>query len=89
MIVTYLILAAPIVAAALFWGSWAWVAIAAVVALVEFLALQRSQQFSARFWRTIGAGRRSRRERGTERVYVASALAGGALLVAALVSFVG
>jgi hypothetical protein len=89
MIVTYLILAAPIVAAALFWGSWTWVAIAAVVALIELLALQRSQQFSARFWRTIGAGRRSRRERSTERVYVASALAGGALLVAALVSFVG
>ena len=88
MIVTYLILAAPIVAAALFWGSWLWVAIAAVVALVEFLALRRSEQFSARFWRSLGAGRKSRRERGTERVYVVTAIAGGALLVAALVSFV-
>jgi hypothetical protein len=88
MIITYLILAAPIVAAALFWGSWTWVAIAAVVALIEYLALRRSEQFSARFWRSLGAGRRSRRERGTERVYVVSAMAGGALLVTALVSFV-
>ena len=88
MILTLVILAAPVAAAALFWGSWAWMALAAAVALVEYLALRRTEQFSARFWRTLGAGHRSRRERTTERVYMVSAIAGGALLIAALLSYV-
>ncbi len=84
MIVAYLVLAAPVVAALLFWGSWGWVAAAAVVAAVEYVTLQRAQRFSARLWRSIGMGRRSRRERGTEGVYVISAAIGVALLVASL-----
>ena len=85
MLVAYLLLAAPAVAALLFWGSWGWVVAAAVVGAVEYTTLQRSQRFSARVWRTIGMGRRSRRERGAEGAYVVSAAAGVALLVAALI----
>jgi hypothetical protein len=85
MIVAYLLLAAPVAAALLFWGSWGWVAGALVVALVEYATLQRSQRFSGRLWRSVGKGRRSRRERGAERIYVVSAVVGVALLVASLV----
>jgi hypothetical protein len=84
VIVVYLLLAAPIAAALLFWGSWGWFAGALVVAAVEYVTLQRSQRFSGRVWRSIGTGRRSRRERGTERIYVVCAVAGVALLVASL-----
>ena len=70
MIVAYLLLAAPVVAAVLFWGAWAWVAVAAAVAAVEYATLQRSQRFSARFWRSVGVTQRSKRERGIEIVYV-------------------
>ncbi len=85
MIVVYLLLAAPVAAAVLFWGAWGWVAAALGVAVVEFVTLQRSQRFSGRVWRSVGKGRRSRRERATERVYVISAVLGVALLVASLV----
>lgn len=84
MIVSYGLLVAPVVAAVLSWGSWDRFAVAAVVAAVEYAMLQRSQRFSAHLWRSIGMGRRGRRERGTETIYVLSAVVGVALLVAAL-----
>jgi hypothetical protein len=85
VIVVYLLLAAPVGAALLFWGSWGWLAASLAVAVVEYVTLQRSQRFSGRVWRSVGKGRRSRRERGAERIYVISAIVGVALLVAALV----
>ena len=84
MIVAYVLLAAPVLAAYFFWGSWSWVAATAVVVAVEYATLQRAQRFSARIWRSIGWGRHSRRERGTEALYVISAVAGVVLLVVAL-----
>ena len=84
MIVAYLLLAAPVVAALLFWGSWGWVAVAVVVAAVEYAALQRSQRFSARFWRSVGVTQRSKRERGVEIVYVISAAVGVVILIVSL-----
>jgi hypothetical protein len=84
VIVVYLLLAAPVGAAILFWGSWGWVAAALGVAVIEFVSLQRSQSFSGRVWRSLGKGKRSRRERGTERIYVISAVLGVALFVASL-----
>ena len=89
MIVAYLLLAAPVVAALLLWGSWGWVAVAAVAAAVEYAALQRSQRFSARFWRSVGVTRRSTRERGIEIVYVLSAAFGVAILVGSLLGLGG
>ena len=89
MIVAYFLLAAPIVAALLFWGAWGWVAIAVVAAAVEFATLQRSQRFSARFWRSLGVTRRSKQERGIEIVYVISAGLGVALLIASLLGVGG
>jgi len=87
VIVAYLLLAAPVVAAVLLWGSWLWVAVAVVVAAVEYASLRRSQRFSAHFWRSIGVTRRSTRERGVELLYVVSAAAGVVLLVGALLAF--
>jgi hypothetical protein len=84
VIVAYLLLAAPVVAALLWWGTWGWVAVAVVVAAVEYAALQRSQRFSARFWRSVGVTQRSRRERGIEIIYLVSAAAGVALLIGSL-----
>ncbi len=88
LLVVLLLLAAPVASAALFWGSWGWVAAAVAVAGVEFAALQRSQQFSARVWRSVRVGRRSRRERATESLYVVTAIAGVILLAVAVVSTV-
>ncbi len=84
VIVAFVLLAAPVVAALLFWGSWGWVAAALVVAGVEIATFQRAQRFSARVWRSVGLGRRSRRERGTESVYLISAALGVALLVVSI-----
>ena len=56
MIVVYGLLAAPVIAGVLLWGSWGRVAVAAVVTAVEYAALQRSQWFSAHIWRSIGIG---------------------------------
>lgn len=84
MIVAYLLLAAPVVAAFLSWGAWGWVAVAAGVAVVEYATLQRSQRFSARVWRSVGMTRRGKRERGIETVYVISAAVDVALLVRSL-----
>jgi hypothetical protein len=84
MVVAYVLLAAPVVAAFLFWGAWGWVAAAAVVAAIQYATLQRSQRFSARVWRSIGVTRRGKRERGVETIYVISAAVGVALLVGSL-----
>ncbi len=89
VIVAVLLLVAPVVAALLFWGAWGWVAVAVVVAAVEYATLQRSQRFSARFWRSVGMTRRSTRERGIEIVYLISAAAGVALLVWSLIDLGG
>jgi hypothetical protein len=86
--VVYLLLAAPVAGAALFWGSWGWVAGCAAVAVVEYATLQRSQQFSARVWRSVRVGRRSRRERATESLYVVTAVAGVSLLAVAVLGAV-
>jgi hypothetical protein len=88
VIVAYLLLAAPVASAALFWGSWGWVAASAAVAVVEYGTLQRSQRFSARAWRSVRVGRRSRRERATESLYVVTALVGIALLAVAVLDAV-
>jgi len=82
--VPYLLLAAPALAAALFWGSWGWVAAAVAIAVIEHVALQRSQRFSSRIWRTVGVGRRSQRARVAEGAYVLSAVAGVAVLIASI-----
>jgi hypothetical protein len=84
VIVAYLLLAAPVVAALLFWGAWGWVAVAAVAAAVEYATLQRSQRFSARFWRSVGMTQRSKRERGIEIIYVISTAFGVVLLIGSL-----
>ena len=84
VIVVYLVLAAPVVAAVLFWGSWGWLAAAAVVGVVEYATPRRSQRFLARLWRSVGVGRRSSHERATERIYVVAAVAGIVLLAAAV-----
>ncbi len=89
VLVAYLLLAAPVVAALLFWGDWAWVAAAVVVAAVEYATLQRSQRFSARFWRSVGVSRRSTRERGIEILYLISAVLGVALLAWSLLQLGG
>ncbi len=84
MIVVLAILAAPVVAAALFWGSWGWLVAALAVAVVEYATMRRSQRFSARLWRSLRLGRRSSRERAVETIYAASAVAGVVLLVVAV-----
>jgi high-affinity Fe2+/Pb2+ permease len=76
VIVAYLLLATPVVAAFFFWGAWGWVAAAAAVAAVEYATLQRSQQFSARVWRSVAMTKLSKRERGIETIYVISAVVG-------------
>jgi hypothetical protein len=84
VIVAYLLLVAPVVAAVLFWGAWGWVAAAAVVAAVQSWSLHRSQRFSARLWRSVAVTQRGRRERGIEVIYVISAALGVALLIGSL-----
>jgi hypothetical protein len=89
VLVAYLLLAAPVVAAVLLWGSWGGVAVAVVIAAVEYASLRRSQRFSARFWRSVGVARRSRRERGIEIVYLISAAAGVVTLIVSLLQLRG
>ncbi len=84
MLVVLVLLAAPVAAVALFWGSWGWVAAAAAISVVEYATLRRSQRFSARVWRSVPIGRRRSRERATETLYIVTAVAGVALLVVAL-----
>jgi hypothetical protein len=85
MVVAYVLVAAPVAAVALFWGSWGWAATAAAVAVVEYATLRRSQRFSARVRRSAPIGRRRSRERAIETLYVITALAGVALFVLAVV----
>jgi hypothetical protein len=82
--VAYLLLVAPVVAALVFWGAWGWVAVAAVVAVVEYATLRRAQRFSARLWRSVGMTQRSKQERGIEVIYLISAVLGVGLLIASL-----
>jgi len=82
--IAYLLLVAPVVAALVFWGAWGWAAVAAVVAVVEYATLQRSQRFSARVWRSVGMTQRSKQERGIEMIYVISAALGVVLLIGSL-----
>jgi hypothetical protein len=84
MVIVLLLLAAPVIGAALFWGSWGWLVACAVVAAVEYVTMQRSQRFSARVWRSVRVGRRSSHERATESLYVIAAIAGVALLAVAV-----
>jgi hypothetical protein len=84
VVFVYLLLAAPVASAALFWGEWAWMAASVAIAVVEYATLRRSQRFSARVWRSLRVGRRSSRERATESVYVVTAVAGVALLAIAV-----
>lgn len=84
MIVAYLLLAAPIIATAVWWGTWVWVAAAVAVFVVQYVTLHRSQRFSARVWRSVGVGRRSSRERATESLYDVTASAGVVLLAVAV-----
>jgi hypothetical protein len=86
VIVVYVLLAAPVVATVLFWGSWIWLAATAVVAVVEYAMLRRSQRFSARLWRSIRVGHRSSHERAAESIYVVSAVAGVVLLAVAIIA---
>ena len=86
VIVVYLVLAAPVAAAVLFWGSWGWLAAAAVVGVVEYATLRRSQRFSARLWRSLSVGRRSSHERATESIYVVAAVTGIVLLAVAVIA---
>jgi hypothetical protein len=85
VVVAVLLLAAPVIGAVLFWGSWGWVALSVAVAVVELVTFRRSERFSSRVWRSIRVGRRSERERSAETVYVVSAAAGVVLLVIAIV----
>jgi len=84
MLTPWLLLAAPVAAAALWWGTWVWVVVAAAIAAVQYLAFRRTERFSARVWRTVGMGRRSRQARTADTVYIAAVIAGIAVLVAAL-----
>jgi hypothetical protein len=84
MVIIVALLAAPIAAAVLSWGSWGWAAAAGAVAVVEYATLRHSQRFSARVWRSAPIGRRHRDERAIESVYVVAALAGVALFVRAV-----
>jgi hypothetical protein len=86
VIVVFIVLAAPILAAALFWGSWGWMVAALAVAVIEYTTVRRSQRFSARLWRSLRFGRRSSRERTAETIYAVSAVAGVVLLIVAVVT---
>lgn len=84
MIMPWVLLAAPVLAAALWWGSWVWCAVAVVVAVVEYLALRQTERFSSRVWRTVGSGQRSRKARTSDGVYLVTVVAGLGLFGMAL-----
>ena len=85
MVLPWLLLAAPVVAAALFWGRWAAVAVCLVVALVELQAFRTTERFGSRVWRAVGKGTKGRQARGAEVVYLLTAVAGVILLLLGLV----
>jgi hypothetical protein len=84
MLVPWLLLAAPVVAALLLWGTWGLFAVAGAIALVEYLSLRRTQRFSDRVWRTVGRGRRSMEARAADGLYLLAAVAGIVVLVVAV-----
>jgi hypothetical protein len=81
-----LLLAAPVMAAVLFWGSWAAVAICVLVALVELQSFRTTERLGSRVWRAVGKGAKSRQARAAEVVYLLTAVAGFLLLIAALLN---
>ena len=81
MLVPLLLLAAPLVAAALAWGRWGAFAVCLLIALVEYQSLRHTEQFSTRIWRTIGKGAKGRQARAAEVVYLLSAVAGVLALI--------
>ena len=85
MLLPWLLLAAPVVAAALFWGEWLAFAVCVAVALAELQALRQTERFSSRVWRTVGRGTKGRQARAADGVYLLVAVAGVLLLVVALV----
>ncbi len=89
MLTPWILLAAPVVAAVLFWGMWAAVAVAAAIAAVQFLSFRRTERFTARVWRTVGHGRRSREARAVDGLYLVSVVAGLAVLALAVVGRLG
>jgi len=89
MLTPWILLAAPVVAAVLFWGMWAAVAVAAAIAAVQFLSFRRTERFTARVWRTVGRGRRSREARAADGLYLVSVVAGLAVLALAVVGRLG
>jgi hypothetical protein len=84
VIVPWILLAAPVVAAALFWGTWSAVAVCLLVALAELQSFRRTERFSSRVWRAVGKGRQGRQARVAEVVYLLTAAAGVLLLVIAI-----
>jgi hypothetical protein len=85
MLAPWLLLAAPVVAAVLLWGTWGWFAGAGAIAVVQYLSFRRTQRFSDRVWRTVGRGRRSREARAADSVYLLSVIAGIVVLVVAVI----
>jgi hypothetical protein len=86
VLVPLLLLAAPLVAAALAWGSWGAFAVCLLIALVQYQSLRHTEQFSTRIWRTVGKGRRGRQARAAEVAYLLSAAAGVIVLVVVIVA---
>ena len=85
MLTAWLLLAAPAMAAILLWGAWGWFGMAIAVTVLEYVALRRTERFSARVWRTVGVGRRNRQARINEGIYLLTVAAGIALLVVGLI----
>jgi hypothetical protein len=84
MLVAVGLLVVAVAAVALWWGVWPVVALAAAVAVGQYLALQRTERFSARLGRIAPSRRRRRREQGLDAVYVVTAVAGVALFLGGL-----
>ena len=86
MLLPWILLAAPVVAAILFIGAWVAFAVCVVVALAELQSFRQTERFSSRVWRAVGKGTKGRQARGAEVVYLLSAVAGVLLLVVALLT---
>jgi hypothetical protein len=84
VLLPWLLLAAPVVAGILFWGTWAAVVVCAVVALAQVQSFRQTERFSSRVWRAVGRGTKGRQARAAEVVYLLTAAAGVGLLVVAL-----
>jgi hypothetical protein len=86
VIVPWILLAAPVVAAVLFVPQWVAVGLCAVVAIAEVQSFRQTERFSSRVWRAVGKGRQGRSARVAEVVYLLTAVAGVLLLVVALLT---